>query len=93
MKLTIIITAFNHEKYIAQAVESILKQTLADFKCIVINDGSTDNTAAILDHYADSRLQIIHNAHSANSARSRNQGMQLTDTEWVAFMDGDDVSR
>lgn len=51
--------AYNNEKYIGEAIESILNQTFGDFELIVVNDGSTDNTENIVKQYSDSRIRYV----------------------------------
>ena len=61
VKISVIISVYNAEKYIAQAIESILQQSFKDFEFIIVNDGSTDNSLAIIKKYEeiDSRIRII----------------------------------
>lgn len=89
MKISIIITAYNVEKYIAEAVESALKQTYTNIEIIVINDGSTDNTLEILEAFKD-KIQLV-DQENIGLARTLNKGLQLATGELVAFLDGDDV--
>ena len=61
VKISVIMSVYNAEKYIAQAIESILQQSFKDFEFIIVNDGSTDNSLAIIKKYEeiDSRIRII----------------------------------
>jgi glycosyltransferase involved in cell wall biosynthesis len=83
----------NAEKFVAEAVESILGQTFTDFEFIIINDGSTDRTAEILETYRarDSRIRVYHQSN-AGGAAAMNWGCQLARGQYVARMDADDVS-
>lgn len=60
-KVSVLMPAYNSEKYIAEAIDSILNQTFTDFEFIIINDGSTDNTAEIVRRYKDKRIKFIDN--------------------------------
>lgn len=62
MKVSIIVPVFNAEKYLRECIESVIAQTLGDYELILVNDGSTDNSAAICDKYSslDSRIQVFH---------------------------------
>ena len=85
--------AFNAEPYVAEAIESILGQTFRDFEFIIINDGSTDSTAEILEHYRrqDSRIRVQHQ-ENFGGATAMNMGCKLAQGTYVARMDADDVS-
>lgn len=84
---------YNCEKYIHEAVESILNQTYADFEFIIVNDGSTDNTLNILNEYAnkDSRIRVI-NQPNSGIVVALNRGLNEAKGEWIFRMDGDDIS-
>lgn len=60
-KVSVLMTAYNSEKYIAEAIESILKQTFKDFEFIIINDGSKDKTVKIIKSFKDPRIVLIDN--------------------------------
>ncbi len=91
-RLTIIVPVYKVEKYIKNCVESILSQTYKDFKCIFIDDGSTDKSGEICDEYAkkDSRIQVIHKENGGLSS-ARNIGMELAESELICFVDSDDT--
>lgn len=84
---------YNGEKYLAQAIESILVQTFGDFELIIINDGSTDGTAGILARYerTDHRIRVYTQANQGITA-SRNRGCRLAKGKYIATLDADDVS-
>ncbi len=84
--------AFNEEKYIASAVDSILRQTYEDFELIVVNDGSQDNTLKILESIADDRVKIISNAKNMGLAQSLNIGISQSQGCYIARQDADDLS-
>jgi glycosyltransferase involved in cell wall biosynthesis len=82
----------NGERYLREAVDSILAQTYSDFEFIIIDDASTDGTAAILDGYDDARIVRVRNAENLGLTRSLNLGLEMARGEYVARMDADDVS-
>ena len=92
VKVSIILTAFNEEKYIRQAIESILSQTLDDLELIVVNDGSTDNTLDIINGFDDERIKIINQENSGPGA-SRNKALKQAQGEYIMYLDGDDWYR
>lgn len=91
-RISVIMPAYNAEKYIAQAIESILNQTFKDFEFIIINDGSTDNTVKIINQYQDERIILINNEKNKGLVPSLNQGLKLASGEYIARMDADDIS-
>ena len=93
-KVSVLMPAYNSEAFVAEAIESILNQTYTDFEFIIINDGSTDKTAEIIDEYAknDSRIKFINNHKNQGLIAVLNQGLDLCTGEYVARMDSDDIS-
>src|SRR4030042_1971241 len=86
-------SVYNGEKYLKEAVESILNQTFRDFEFIIINDGSTDGTGAILASYQQKDARIrIYNQENQGLIASLNRGCQLARGEYIARMDADDIS-
>jgi glycosyltransferase involved in cell wall biosynthesis len=90
---SVVMTVFNGERFLREAIESILSQTFRDFELIIINDGSTDGTAAMLDSYArsDPRVRVYHEEHKG-AVESLNRGCGLARGKYIALMDQDDVS-
>jgi glycosyltransferase involved in cell wall biosynthesis len=84
---------YNAEKYLAEAIESILTQTFTDFEFIIINDGSTDESLSIIQSYEkiDSRIIVISRENKGLVA-SLNEGIDLARGEYIARMDADDIS-
>ena len=82
---------YNGEKYLREAIDSILAQTLIDFEFIIINDGSTDNSKSIIESYDDKRIIYIEQENKGLS-KSLNIGITLSNGEFIARMDQDDVS-
>ncbi|MBR3148450.1 MAG: glycosyltransferase family 2 protein [Alphaproteobacteria bacterium] len=93
-RISVIMPAYNSEKYIGEAIESILNQTFKDFELIIINDGSTDNTAKIVKEYAkkDKRINFVDNKKNQGLISVLNQGIDLCRGEYIARMDSDDIS-
>ena len=89
MKVSVILCAYNEEKYISKAIESILNQTLTDFELIIVNDGSTDNTLNIINSFKDNRIRLI-NQENIGLGASRNKAMKIASGEYVTFLDADD---
>ena len=92
--ITVLMSAYNAEKYLREAIESILNQTFKDFEFIIINDCSTDKTKKIIEEYAnkDARIKLINNATNLGLTKSLNIGLEEARGEYVARLDADDVS-
>ena len=86
--ISIIMPVYNGEKYIQDAIESVLAQTVKDFELIVVDDGSTDATLAILEAYAD-HLIILRQQNSGHAA-ARNAAAEISRGQWIAMIDADD---
>jgi hypothetical protein len=83
---------YNGSKYLRYAIDSILKQTYIDFELIIINDGSTDNSVEIIGIYKDFRIISLNNLTNTGLANVRNQGIDISRGEYIAWLDCDDVS-
>ena len=90
-RLSVILPAYNAEKYLEKAVRSVQSQTFSDWELILVNDGSRDGTPALCDRLAegDSRVQVIHQENRGLSA-ARNAGMAAARGDYFAFLDADD---
>ena len=90
-KVSVIVPAYNVEKYIGKCVESIMAQTYKNIEIIIVNDGSTDNTSAILENYKnrDDRLVILHK-QNAGVSEARNSGIDISSGDYIVFVDADD---
>ena len=86
--VSVIIPAYNRAEFLPEAVESVLGQTYRNFELIVVDDGSTDETPAILRHYGEA-LRVIHQKNRGPSA-ARNAGIRVARGEWLSFLDSDD---
>jgi len=89
--VTVILPAYNVEKYIEKAVDSICSQTLTDWEMYLIDDGSTDGTGDLCDNmaFSDSRIHVIHQENQG-AAAARNLGIEKANGKYMYFMDGDD---
>lgn len=91
--ISIVMPLFNAEKYLAEALQSVLNQTYEDFELICIDDCSTDDTRRIVEKYreGDSRITILINEERLGAALSRNKGLQEAEGKYILFLDGDDI--
>ena len=87
--VSVIIPVFNGERYLAEAVESVLAQTYRPTEVFVVDDGSTDSTAAVAKAFVP-RLQYV-SQPNAGSAAARNHGVRISSGEFIAFLDADDL--
>lgn len=91
-KITVLMPVYNCELYIREAVDSILNQTFTDFEFLIIDDASTDETVAIIKSYNDPRIQLIQKPKNSGYTNSLNHGLSIAKGEYIARMDGDDIS-
>lgn len=89
-KVSVVMPVFNGGELLRSAIDSVLSQTMDDWELVVVNDGSTDHTAEILEHYSDQRIHVFHQAN-AGEAAARNAALQHTVGEYIAFLDADDL--
>jgi glycosyltransferase involved in cell wall biosynthesis len=92
-RVSVIMPVYNTERYLKEAVDSILEQTFTDFELIAINDGSKDGCKEILDRYADfdARVKVVHQENQGLVA-TLNKGIEMAQADLIARMDADDVS-
>lgn len=90
-KVTVLMPVYNGETYLQEAIDSVLNQTFKDFTFLIINDGSTDSTQAIIDSYTDPRIKV-HIQKNQGVSRSLNNGIALVDTPYIRRHDADDIS-
>jgi cellulose synthase/poly-beta-1,6-N-acetylglucosamine synthase-like glycosyltransferase len=90
-QVSVVTSVYNGETYLEECVDSILNQTFEDFEYIILNNGSTDGTAMILQRYTDPRLRVIHQENLGIS-RSLNKGINLSDSSLIVRLDADDYS-
>jgi len=87
--ISVVIPLYNKEKYIKRAIESVLNQTFQKFEIIVVNDGSTDKSAEIVQNIKDPRIRLV-NQKNAGVSAARNKGIQEAKYEYISFLDADD---
>ena len=88
ISVSAVITAYNISKYVGRAIESALNQVRQPDEIVVVDDGSTDETAEVIGQYG-TKVRYIHQENAGSSA-ARNTGIRNANCEWVAFLDGDD---
>lgn len=86
-----ITSVYNSEEHIAAAIDNILKQTFTGFEFIIINDGSTDNTAKRLASHNDPRVIIVINEANIGLTKSLNKGLEIARGKYIARMEADDI--
>jgi len=89
--ISIIITVYNDEKNISRCINSVLSQTYPDLECLIIDDGSTDNSSVICDEYSkkDKRIRVFHKENEGIS-KTRQYGIDCANGEYIYFVDSDD---
>lgn len=83
---------YNGERYLREAIDSILSQTFRNFEFLIINDASTDGTVGIINSYTDPRIRLVHNKTNMGRCATPNKGLDLARGEYLARMDCDDIS-
>ena len=91
--VSVIMPAYNAEKYIEEAVRSVISQTYPNWELLILDDCSADRTAELAKALADldSRIRLLRNPQNMGVAKTRNRGFSLAKGEWVALLDSDDV--
>jgi len=89
--VSVLMAVYNGERYLRQAMDSVFRQTFTNFEFIIINDGSADDTDAIIRSYRDGRLRIVNQANHG-LVYSLNRGIELARGTYIARMDADDIS-
>jgi len=90
--VTAFIPVYNGERFLREAVDSILQQTYSNFELLIVNDGSTDETSSILCSYTDSRIRIIENKINKGIAYTRNLAIAEAKGKYLALLDCDDIA-
>jgi glycosyltransferase involved in cell wall biosynthesis len=91
-KITVLMTVYNGELHLREAIESILGQSFDDYEFLIIDDGCTDGSGEIIRSYNDSRIRLIDNEGNFGQTRSLNHGLRLAKGEFIARQDADDIS-
>tara|TARA_B100000767_G_scaffold275343_1_gene311849 strand:- start:2213 stop:3127 length:915 start_codon:yes stop_codon:yes gene_type:complete len=87
---SVVITNYNHEKYIGKCISSVLNQTFKNFELIIIENNSSDNSMKIIKSFKDKRIKIFKINNGGIIAKSRNLGIKKSKSHWIAFLDSDD---
>jgi len=91
-QISIILPTYNRAEYLSDAINSILNQTFDDFELLIIDDGSTDNTASIVEGFSDKRISYFKFATNQGVVAGRNHGIDHAKGKYIALMDSDDIS-
>ena len=91
-QISVLMPAYNAALYLAEAIESILNQTFGDFELIILDDGSTDGSEAVVKGFTDSRIIYHKNEKNLGLANNLNVGLRMARGKYIARMDGDDIS-
>ncbi len=91
-KVSVLLSVYNDEKYIGEAVDSILSQTLKDFELLIIDDSSTDKTRDIISAYKDPRIRLVKTKNNIGITKSLNKGLGIARGKYIARLDSDDIS-
>jgi hypothetical protein len=91
-KVSVLMSVYNAERHVGEAIESILGQTFRDFEFAIFDDGSTDGTSEILRGFDDERIMLVENDENIGLTRSLNRGLRLARGEYIVRLDADDVA-
>lgn len=91
-KVSIIMTVFDGERFLSEAIESCLLQTHNNLELIIIDDGSTDGSLEIINSFVDDRIKLFINESNRGQSYSRNRGIRESSGEYIAIMDSDDIA-
>ncbi len=91
VEVSVILPAYNCSAYLAEAVQSVLRQTFSNFELLLINDGSTDNTAFVIKSFSDERIVALDNNGNKGLIYTLNRGIREARGKYIARMDADDI--
>ena len=91
-EISVLMSVYNGERYLRQALDSILTQSFTDFECLLIDDGSSDHSAEIIAGYKDDRIRYISDGQNVGLTRRLNEGIKVARGKYIARHDDDDVS-
>ena len=94
IKVSVIVPAYNVEKYIPKCLDSLINQTLKEIEIIVVDDGSSDKTAEIVSSFCknDDRVKLIKQKNK-KQGEARNNGIKHSEGEYIGFIDSDDLAK
>ena len=90
--VSVVIPVFNAERFLAQAVQSVIDQTMGDWELILVDDGSTDQSTELAEHFAacDPRIRLLRNPVNVGVSETRNRGVRAARGQFIALLDSDD---
>lgn len=91
-EISVIVPAYNVEKYLSQSLKSLSNQNFQDFEVIVVDDASTDSTLEVARSHEDRRVRVIQHSQNAGVAAARNTGIHAARGEFIAILDSDDIA-
>src|SRR3989337_3683374 len=91
-RVTILMPVYNAERFLREAIDSILDQSFKPFEFLIIDDGSTDRSAEIIESYRDPRIRFVRNAKNLGITPTLNRGIEMASCDLIARMDADDIS-
>lgn len=89
-EVSVVIPAYNRQDTIGRAIASVRAQTWQDFEIVIVDDGSTDGTAAVAERFADARIRVIRHERNCGASAARNTGIAAARGDYIAFLDSDD---
>ncbi len=91
-EFSLVVAAYNMGAYVSQCLDSLLAQTFEDFEVIIVDDGSTDDTASVIERYSESdrRIRILHQPMNMGTHLARKRGVESASGRWIVFVDADD---
>jgi len=87
---SVVIPLYNKQSHVKETLESVFAQTFQDFEIVIVNDGSTDNSAKVVEAIQDNRIRVIHQ-NNAGVSVARNRAIKEANAEYIAFLDADDI--
>jgi glycosyltransferase involved in cell wall biosynthesis len=90
-EITVLMPVYNAEKYLAEAIASVLNQTFTNFEFLIIDDRSTDSSVNLILSFTDARIKFFQNENNSGIAATLNRGINLAQADWIARMDADDI--
>lgn len=91
-RVTVLMPLYNAENYLMEAIDSVLNQTYQDFQLLIIDDASTDKSMEVVSAFNDPRIVIYRNEKNMGISYTRNRGLDLCKTEYIALLDDDDIA-
>lgn len=91
--VTVLMPIYNGEKYLVEAIESVLKQLFTNFELLILNDDSTDNSLNIIKSFNDGRINLVENNHNIGLTATLNEGIKLARGKYIARLDQDDLMK